>query len=73
LLKKPLLVERARYGDLSLNPELSGFPEWIADDIATPQLKIRDGHAEAPERPGPGVELDEVKMGKWPVGTNTCE
>ena len=66
-------MERARYGDLSYNPELSGFPEWMADDVIAPQLKIRDGHAEAPERPGLGVGLDEEKIGKWSVGTITCE
>jgi len=63
----------ARYRDLSYNPELSGFPEWIADDVVTPQLTIRDGHAEVPEGPGLGVELDEDKIKKYSVETITCE
>lgn len=62
----------ARYGDLKYKPELSGYPEWIADDVLTEPLDIKDGHAEVPDGPGLGVELDEDKTEKYSVGTIRC-
>jgi L-alanine-DL-glutamate epimerase-like enolase superfamily enzyme len=62
----------ARQRDLRFKAELSGFPEWIADDVVTPPLKIKEGYAEVPKGPGLGVELDEEKVKKYSTGTVTC-
>lgn len=62
----------ARYRDLKYKAELSGFPEWIADDVVTPPLKIEGGYAEVPDGPGLGVELDEGKIERYSTGTITC-
>ncbi len=45
--------------------ELSGYPEWIADDVVENPLKIRDGYAEVPRGKGLGVELDEEKLERY--------
>ncbi len=63
----------ARYNDLAFKPELSGYPEWIADDVVTPPVAIEEGHAEVPEGPGLGVELDEEKVERYSAGTITCK
>jgi L-alanine-DL-glutamate epimerase-like enolase superfamily enzyme len=63
----------ARGRDIKYKCELSGFPEWISDDVVTPPIKIQDGYAEVPDGPGLGVELDEEKIKKYSAGTITCE
>jgi muconate cycloisomerase len=63
----------ARGRDIKYKCELSGFPEWISDDVVTPPIKIQGGYAEVPDGPGLGVELDEEKIKKYSAGTITCE
>lgn len=63
----------ARYGDLKFKPELSGYPEWISDDVVKPSLERTDGYAEVPEGPGLGVELDEDKIKKYSSEMITCK
>jgi len=63
----------ARYRDLKFKPELSGYPEWIADDVVTQPLDMKDGYAEVPEGPGLGVELDEDKIKRYSIGTIKCK
>ncbi len=48
--------------------ELSGFPEWMADDVVEKPIRIEDGFVEVPEGPGLGVELDESKIEKYTGG-----
>jgi len=63
----------ARGRDLKYSPELSGFPDWIADDVVKEPIKMGGGYAEVPDGPGLGVELDEEKVGKYSKGTITCD
>jgi len=63
----------ARYRDLKFKPELSGYPEWIADDVVTQPLDMKDGYAEVPEGSGLGVELDEDKIKRYSIGTIKCK
>ena len=63
----------ARYGDLKFKPELSGYPEWIADDVVIPPFKLEGGYAEVPKAPGLGVELDPKKIEKYSTGIITCQ
>lgn len=53
--------------------ELSGYPEWIADDIVEEPPRIKDGYAEAPRGKGLGVELDEEKLGRYAKKIITIE
>jgi len=53
--------------------ELSGFPEWMSDDVVTTPMKINSGFAEAPEGPGLGVELDNSKIERYTTGIIRCE
>jgi len=53
---------------LTYTPELSGFPEWIADDIVTTPMKFDGGFAEVPQGAGLGVELDTSKIEKYATG-----
>jgi len=62
----------ARYKDLKFKPELSGFPEWIADDVVKTPLDIKNGYAEVPEGAGLGVELDDEKIQRYSVDTIIC-
>jgi len=62
----------ARFRDLKFKPELSGYPEWIADDVVTPPFKLEGGYAEVPTAPGLGVELDPEKIEKYSTGIITC-
>ncbi|MBS7638376.1 mandelate racemase/muconate lactonizing enzyme family protein [Candidatus Bathyarchaeota archaeon] len=48
--------------------ELSGYPEWLADDVVTRPMRFIDGYAEVPEGPGLGVELDPEKAGRYSKG-----
>ncbi|RLI07332.1 hypothetical protein DRO42_08240 [Candidatus Bathyarchaeota archaeon] len=62
----------AHYRDLKFKAELSGCPEWIADDVVTASPKIEGGYAEVPEGYGLGVELDEDKIERYSTGTIVC-
>lgn len=53
--------------------ELSGFPEWIADDVVSTPINLAGGFAEVPEGPGLGVELDDSKIEKYSMGIIRCE
>jgi L-alanine-DL-glutamate epimerase-like enolase superfamily enzyme len=57
----------ARYNDLKFKAELSGYPEWLADDIVKHPLEIQNGCVEVPKGVGLGVELDEDKIKKYSV------
>jgi L-alanine-DL-glutamate epimerase-like enolase superfamily enzyme len=57
----------ARYNDLKFKAELSGYPEWLADDIVKHPLEIQNGCVEVPKGAGFGVELDEDKIKKYSV------
>ncbi len=63
----------ARHRDLKFKVELSGYPEWIADDVVAKPLKINDGHAHVPEGAGLGVELDPEKIEKYSTSIITCK
>ena len=45
--------------------ELSGYPEWIGDDVVKKPVEFRGGFVRVPEGPGFGVELDEEKVEKY--------
>jgi L-alanine-DL-glutamate epimerase-like enolase superfamily enzyme len=45
--------------------ELSGYPEWIADDIVKQPMEFRNGRVKVPEGPGLGVEIDDDKLKKY--------
>lgn len=53
--------------------ELSGFPEWIAEDVVTTPMKIGAGFAEVPKGSGLGVELDSSKIDKYATSIIRCE
>jgi muconate cycloisomerase len=63
----------ARHRDLKFKVELSGYPEWIADDVVAKPLKINDGYAHVPEGAGLGVELDPEKIEKYSTSIITCK
>jgi L-alanine-DL-glutamate epimerase-like enolase superfamily enzyme len=48
--------------------ELSGYPEWLSDDVVTKPMRFTDGHAEVPDGPGLGVELDPGKVERYSKG-----
>jgi muconate cycloisomerase len=48
--------------------ELSGYPEWLSDDVVTKPMRFIDGHAEVPDGPGLGVELDPGKVERYSKG-----
>lgn len=62
----------ARGRDIKYKCELSGFPEWISDDVVTPPLMIEGGYAEVPDGPGLGVDLDDDKIERYSTGTIRC-
>jgi L-alanine-DL-glutamate epimerase-like enolase superfamily enzyme len=45
--------------------ELSGYPEWMADDITTKSVRMEKGKVYVPDGVGSGVELDEDKVKKY--------
>jgi L-alanine-DL-glutamate epimerase-like enolase superfamily enzyme len=45
--------------------ELSGYPEWITDDVTVESIKFEKGYVHVPEGPGLGVELDDKKLEKY--------
>ena len=53
--------------------ELSGYPEWMGDDVTTESVRFEKGYVHVPEGPGLGVELDEDKVEKYTKGIITLE
>jgi len=53
--------------------ELSGYPEWMGDDVTTESVRFEKGYVYVPEGPGLGVELDEDKVEKYTKGIITLE
>ncbi len=51
--------------------ELSGYPEWIGEDVAKKPVRFDDGYVYVPEGPGLGVELDDAKLEKYAKGIIT--
>ncbi len=45
--------------------ELSGYPEWLSDDVVASPMRFTGGHATAPDGPGLGVELDMGKVKRY--------
>ena len=48
--------------------ELSGYPEWITDDITVESVRFEKGYVYVPDGPGLGVELDDKKLEKYTKG-----
>lgn len=63
----------ANYRNIKLKCELSGYPDWIGDEVIKTPVKIVKGFAEAPEGLGLGVELDDEKVKKYSKGIITCK
>jgi L-alanine-DL-glutamate epimerase-like enolase superfamily enzyme len=40
---------------------------WLADDIVTHPLVVRDGHGYLPQGIGIGMDLDETKLARYTV------
>jgi muconate cycloisomerase len=48
--------------------ELSGYPEWISEDIIMNPVKLENGYIAPPNGPGLGFELDEARIRKYTTG-----
>ena len=53
--------------------ELSGYPEWMGDDVTTESVRFEKGYVYVPEGPGLGVELDDEKIERYTKGIITME
>ena len=53
--------------------ELSGFPEWFAEDVIKEPVKLEGGYISAPKGPGLGFELNEAMIKKYTTGIITVE
>jgi L-alanine-DL-glutamate epimerase-like enolase superfamily enzyme len=53
--------------------ELSGYPEWMGDDVTTESVRFEKGYVYVPDGPGLGVELDEDKVEQYTKGIVTME
>ena len=53
--------------------ELSGYPEWMGDDVTTESVRFEKGYVYVPDGPGLGVELDEDKVKRYTKGIITME
>jgi muconate cycloisomerase len=53
--------------------ELSGYPEWMGDDVTTESVRFEKGYVHVPDGPGLGVELDDDKVKKLTKGIITLE
>ncbi len=53
--------------------ELSGYPEWMGDDVTTESVRFEKGYVYVPEGNGLGVELDEAKIKKYSKGVITLK
>jgi len=45
--------------------ELSGYPEWMKDDVVKKPIRFEGGFVHVPDGPGLGVELDDSKLEKY--------
>ena len=53
--------------------ELSGYPEWMGDDVTTESVRFEKGYVYVPDGPGLGVELDDDKIERYTKGIITME
>jgi muconate cycloisomerase len=53
--------------------ELSGYPEWMGDDVTTESVRFEKGYVYVPEGPGLGVELDDDKVERYTKGIISME
>lgn len=53
--------------------ELSGYPEWMGDDVTTESVKFEKGYVYVPDGPGLGVELDDDKIKRYTKGIITLK
>jgi len=53
--------------------ELSGYPEWMGDDVTTESVRFEKGYVYVPDGPGLGVELDDDKVERYTKGIVTME
>jgi len=51
--------------------ELSGYPEWINEDIIKEPVRLEGGYIAPPKGPGLGFELDEAHVKKYTTGVIT--
>jgi L-alanine-DL-glutamate epimerase-like enolase superfamily enzyme len=56
---------------LTYKCELSGYPEWLGDDVVIKPVESHRGSVPVPEGPGLGVELDEDKVKAYTKGIIT--
>ena len=45
--------------------ELSGYPEWMKDDVVRKPIRFDGGFVHVPDGPGLGVELDDSKLDRY--------
>jgi len=45
--------------------ELSGYPEWMKDDVVRKPIRFDGGFVHVPDGPGLGVELDDAKLDRY--------
>ena len=45
--------------------ELSGFPEWMKDDVVKRPIRFEGGFVHVPDGAGLGVELDDEKLERY--------
>ena len=53
--------------------ELSGYPEWMSDDVTTESVRFENGYVIVPDGDGLGVELDDDKIKKHSKGVIIIE
>jgi len=53
--------------------ELSGYPEWMGDDVTKESVRFEKGYVYVPDGPGLGVELDDDKIERYNKGIITIE
>jgi muconate cycloisomerase len=53
--------------------ELSGYPEWMGDDVTKESVRFEKGYVYVPEGPGLGVELDNDKVKRYTKGIISLE
>jgi L-alanine-DL-glutamate epimerase-like enolase superfamily enzyme len=56
---------------ISQKCELSGFPEWINEDVIKEPVKLEGGYIAPPKGPGLGFELNEAMIKKYTTGIIT--
>ncbi|HUS79592.1 MAG TPA: mandelate racemase/muconate lactonizing enzyme family protein [Patescibacteria group bacterium] len=60
-------------GVITHKSELSGYPEWMTDDVTTEPVKFEGGYVHVPDGLGLGVELDESKVEEYTRGIITLQ